>query len=320
MRTKLSILLPLGLCLLAQGIQPAHAGTVIYVYTDPQGTPLAEADATGAITTSFDYRPYGSLTLGAPTAGPGYTGHVNDPDTGLLYMQARYYDPVTARFLSVDSVRPEGGKPFGFNRYAYANGNPYKYTDPDGRFAQLVWGAIAGAAVEVFIETAIQGKSFSEINYKNVAIAAGTGAITAGVGSAAALAAARGAITVTRAVATTAAAGAATGSAGSVVQDLANGEQPSVTKTVAAGALGAVGAGAGARLSLAPLATLENMGSKGLPSVATHIADTTRSAIVGPATAVVTASTSKSGSSVGNAIGAELSVLNDKINDKIDGK
>ena len=37
----------------------AHASTVIYVYTDPQGTPLAEADANGNITARFDHTPHG---------------------------------------------------------------------------------------------------------------------------------------------------------------------------------------------------------------------------------------------------------------------
>ena len=46
---------------------------------------------------------------GAPN-GPGYTGHVNDPDTGLVYMQARYYDPGWGGFLSVDPVGAESGK------------------------------------------------------------------------------------------------------------------------------------------------------------------------------------------------------------------
>ena len=71
----------------------AQAGTVTYVYSDPQGTPLAEADAQGNITATFDYRPYGAQAMGQPPSGPGYTGHVNDPDTGFVYMQARYYDP-----------------------------------------------------------------------------------------------------------------------------------------------------------------------------------------------------------------------------------
>ena len=93
----LSMLLWLG-CALG-GL--AHAGTVTYVYTDPQGTPLAEADASGNVTATFDYAPYGGQALGTPPSGPGYTGHVNDPESGLVYMQARYYDPVVGRFLSV---------------------------------------------------------------------------------------------------------------------------------------------------------------------------------------------------------------------------
>ena len=111
----------------------AHAGTVTYVYSDPQGTPLAEADANGNITATFDYRPYGVQALGAAPNGPGYTGHVNDPDTGLVYMQARYYDPVVGRFLSVDPVGPSAGDPFSFNRFAYADSNPIMVTDPTGR-------------------------------------------------------------------------------------------------------------------------------------------------------------------------------------------
>ncbi|GAA0242853.1 RHS repeat-associated core domain-containing protein [Rhodanobacter caeni] len=122
----------------------AHARTVTYVYTDPQGTPLAEADANGNITARFDYTPYGQpvTSMGAAPNGPGYTGHVNDPDTGLVYMQARYYDPVVGMFLSIDPVGPEPGSTFNFNRYAYAYNNPLRYTDPDGR---CPWCAVAGA-------------------------------------------------------------------------------------------------------------------------------------------------------------------------------
>lgn len=113
----------------------AHAGTVTYVYTDPQGTPLAEADASGNITARFEYTPYGVSvsSMGAAPDGPGYTGHVNDPDTGFVYMQARYYDPAADRFLSADPVVPSAGNLFNLNRYVYANDNPAANTDPDGR-------------------------------------------------------------------------------------------------------------------------------------------------------------------------------------------
>ncbi len=113
----------------------AYAGTVTYVYTDAQGTPLAEADANGNITARFDYTPYGVSvpSMGPAPNGPGYTGHVNDPDTGLVYMQARYYDPAVGRFLSVDPVSPAPGNLFNFNRYDYTSNNPLNHTDPDGR-------------------------------------------------------------------------------------------------------------------------------------------------------------------------------------------
>ena len=56
-------------------------------------------------------------------------------------MQARYYDPVIGRFYSNDpvgSIAHLSGEQGiqGFNRYVYANNNPYKYTDPDGQSAK----------------------------------------------------------------------------------------------------------------------------------------------------------------------------------------
>lgn len=112
----------------------AQAGTKHYYYTDPQGTVLAKADASGAIIATYDYAPYGTAVASMSPApnGPGYTGHVNDPDTGLIYMQARYYDPI-GRMLSVDPIGPTPGNVFTFNRYGYANNNPSTFTDPDGK-------------------------------------------------------------------------------------------------------------------------------------------------------------------------------------------
>ena len=51
-------------------------------------------------------------------------------------MQARYYDPVIGRFYSNDPA--SFSNIHNFNRYAYANNNPYKYTDPDGENAIAV--------------------------------------------------------------------------------------------------------------------------------------------------------------------------------------
>ncbi|HEY0199897.1 MAG TPA: RHS repeat-associated core domain-containing protein [Rhodanobacter sp.] len=127
-----------GLMLLLAG-SFVHAGTVHYYYTDPQGTPLAKTDASGTIIASYDYTPYGTAVTsmsGAPD-GPGYTGHVNDPDTGLVYMQARYYDPAVGRFLSVDPAGSGANKSLDFSPYAYAADNPIKNIDPDGKAPEL---------------------------------------------------------------------------------------------------------------------------------------------------------------------------------------
>lgn len=109
------------------------AGTVHYYYTDPQGNVLAEADAQGNITARYDYRPYGSPAMAQQPDGPGYIGHVNDLDTGLVYMQARYYDPEAGRFLSVDPKQRRTADAFGFSRYAYANNSPTNNVDPNGK-------------------------------------------------------------------------------------------------------------------------------------------------------------------------------------------
>lgn len=112
----------------------AQTRTVHYYYTDPQGTPLVKTDAQGNVIARYDYTPYGNSvsSLGIPPNEPGYTGHVNDPETGLVYMQARYYQP-TGRFLSPDPVTPTPGDIFDFNRYAYTNNNPINHTDPNGK-------------------------------------------------------------------------------------------------------------------------------------------------------------------------------------------
>jgi RHS repeat-associated protein len=104
------------------------------VYTDPQGTPLAEADASGNITATYDYTPYGTPALGPPPSGPGYTGHVNDPETNLVYMQHRYYDPATGHFMSPDAAPPKPGDLSYMNSYAYVGNNPIMRDDPTGDY------------------------------------------------------------------------------------------------------------------------------------------------------------------------------------------
>ena len=109
--------------------------TVTYIHTDALGSVVAESDANGNVIKRYDYEPYGAVVGGQVTDGPGYTGHVSDSATGLSYMQQRYMDPQLGVFLSVDPVTAYDQPVGQFNRYRYANGNPYRLTDPDGRYA-----------------------------------------------------------------------------------------------------------------------------------------------------------------------------------------
>lgn len=109
---------------------------VTFVHTDHLGTPVAYSNGAGEIIPiGREYTtPFGETTNPfISNDQPAYTGHMRDSDTGLIYMQARYYDPVAGRFLSVDPVIFSPAKPEHFNRYWYANGNPLNGIDPDGR-------------------------------------------------------------------------------------------------------------------------------------------------------------------------------------------
>jgi RHS repeat-associated protein len=112
-------------------------GSVTYVHTDGLGSPVAKTDSNGTVISRTRYEPYGYVASGdQPTIG--FTGHVNDVDTGLTYMQQRYYDPVAGRFLSIDPVLTDVKTGGSFNRYEYANNSPYTNIDPDGRAVESI--------------------------------------------------------------------------------------------------------------------------------------------------------------------------------------
>ena len=112
---------------------PTNVYTTKYQHTDALGSPVAVTIADRTVLEKSEYEPYGKLLNRPAKNGPGFTGHVLDAATGMNYMQQRYYDPQIGRFLSVDPVTADGNTGSNFNRYWYANNNPYKFTDPDGR-------------------------------------------------------------------------------------------------------------------------------------------------------------------------------------------
>ena len=152
-----------ALCLIGLLLGAGGAGAVeqvVYYHTDALGSPVAGTDATGHLLWRESYLPQGerrtyasretqcSAGVCRPVESQAdekvwYTGKFEEPGVGLVYLGARWYDPELGRFLSPDPAGYDPGVYESFNRYAYGNNNPYKYTDPDGHNATLALGGIA---------------------------------------------------------------------------------------------------------------------------------------------------------------------------------
>ncbi len=101
----------------------------IYYHHDQLGSTRQLTNTAGDSIETIKYTPYGSATIetGTATTNLLYAGQYTDPNTGLIYMQARWEDPTTGQFLSVDPLVAETGA-----TYNYAGDNPTGATDPTG--------------------------------------------------------------------------------------------------------------------------------------------------------------------------------------------
>jgi len=93
----------------------------------------AEINSSGAVTASFRYRAYGQLAQ-ATASAPTYFGLASQmiDASGLYYMRARWYDPVTGRFMSRDPLKGQTDAPASLSAFGYADGNPVTAGDPSG--------------------------------------------------------------------------------------------------------------------------------------------------------------------------------------------
>jgi RHS repeat-associated protein len=135
-----------------------NAGTY-YVHGDHLGSLNVLTNSQGAEVQRLTYRPFGetqSTQGSADFLQHRFTGQELDPETGLYFYNARYYNPVLGRFISPDSIVPEPGNPQSLNRYSYVGNNPVNRIDPSGhswlsKFFRSVPRSLPGMFVQSFV-------------------------------------------------------------------------------------------------------------------------------------------------------------------------
>lgn len=112
-------------------------GSVWYYIYDGHGNTRLLTNAAGTVTDRCAYDACGNLLRkeGETENDFLYTGEQYNANTGLYYLRARYMDPSTGTFISMDSYQGSLYDSVSLHKYLYANANPVKYTDPTGYFS-----------------------------------------------------------------------------------------------------------------------------------------------------------------------------------------
>jgi RHS repeat-associated protein len=114
-------------------VSPTQTG---YFLPDVLGSvrQIANGNTSVDIVLAQTYTPYGEVleSYGAGVSGYAFTGEMYDPQTGLVYLRARYYAPGDGRFVSRDTWTGKYNNPQSLNRWAYVEGNPINRSDPSG--------------------------------------------------------------------------------------------------------------------------------------------------------------------------------------------
>ena len=124
-----------------------------YFIADGHGSIRQLSDSEGVITDTYVYDAWGNLisTTGNTVNNYLYCGEQFDSTTGLYYLRARYMDPATGTFISMDTYQGSIFEPVSLHKYLYANANPVTYSDPSGNMAAALLG---GMAIGVTIDSA----------------------------------------------------------------------------------------------------------------------------------------------------------------------
>ena len=118
-----------------------YNGTSYFYLLNIQGDIIGIYDSNGNVVVEYTYDSWGKLIsiTGSLASTIGiknplrYRGYYYDTETSLYYLQSRYYDPETGRFINMDTYFIAGNDYIqGTNMYAYCYNNPIMYVDPTG--------------------------------------------------------------------------------------------------------------------------------------------------------------------------------------------
>ena len=150
------------------------SGELLWYHHDQQGSTRLLTNNAGAVVGTASYNAYGqtTATTGTTTA-LGYDGQYTDPETGLIYLRARYYDPTTGQFITRDPLRTLTEEP-----YNYGGDNPVNGTDPSGTLCTIpIINVDPCAAAVRTVSTAIANSSVGKADI----VAAKASKMTVGV-------------------------------------------------------------------------------------------------------------------------------------------
>ena len=90
-----------------------------YFHKDHLGSSTAVSSASGVTVEASEYMPFGPMRehTGSVISNYKYTDQELDPERGLYFYDARYYDPIIGRFISPDTIVQNYANPQSLNRY-----------------------------------------------------------------------------------------------------------------------------------------------------------------------------------------------------------
>ncbi|HWO76924.1 MAG TPA: RHS repeat-associated core domain-containing protein, partial [Bacillus sp. (in: firmicutes)] len=126
-----------------------RGGKTYFYQLNGHGDVVALTDQTGAVVNTYTYDAFGTLVnqTGMVENPYTYAGYRYDKETGLYYLQSRYYNPETGRFLTRDTFEGTENDPFSLNKYTYAYNNPINLVDSNGKNPLIPW--IIRAATQI---------------------------------------------------------------------------------------------------------------------------------------------------------------------------